>query len=106
MGIPVASINQLDEIHKDPQVIEQGSLVEVEHPLAGKMRMPKPPFNFFNQNDFPKSHAPILGQHNREVLSELGVEEKELKRMEERERVNKEMIEGMKLADVANASRD
>ncbi len=106
MGIPVASINQLDEIHKDPQVIEQGSLVEVEHPIAGKMRMPKPPFNFFNQNDFPKSHAPILGQHNREVLSELGVEEKELKRMEERERVNKEMIEGMKLADVANASRD
>ena len=106
MGIPVASINQLDEIHKDPQVIEQGSLVEVEHPLAGKMRMPKPPFNFINQNDFPKSHAPILGQHNREVLSELGVEEKELKRMEERERVNKEMIEGMKLADVANASRD
>ena len=106
MGIPVASINQLDEIHKDPQVIEQGALVEVEHPIAGKMRMPKPPFNFFNQNDFPKSHAPILGQHNREVLSELGVEEKELKRMEERERVNKEMIEGMKLADVANASRD
>ena len=106
MGIPVAAINHLDEIHKDPQVIEQGSLVEVEHPLAGKMRMPKPPFNFFNQNDFPKSHAPILGQHNREVLSELGVEEKELKRMEERERVNKEMIEGMKLADVANASRD
>ena len=106
MGIPVAAINQLDEIHKDPQVIEQRSLVEVEHPLAGKMRMPKPPFNFFNQNDFPKSHAPILGQHNREVLSELGVEEKELKRMEERERVNKEMIEGMKLADVANASRD
>ena len=106
MGIPVASINQLDEIHKDPQVIEQGSLVEVEHPIAGKMRMPKPPFNFFNQNDFPKSHAPILGQHNREVLSELGVEEKELKRMEERERVNKEMIEGMMLADVANASRD
>jgi len=70
------------------------------------MRMPKPPFKFLNQNDFPKSHAPILGQHNREVLSELGVEEKELKRMEERERVNKEMIEGMKLADVANASRD
>lgn len=106
LGIPVASINQLDEIHEDPQVIEQGSLVEVEHPLAGKMRMPKPPFSFLNQNNFPKSHAPTLGQHNREVLSELGVEEKELKRMEERERVNKEMIEGMMLADVANASRD
>ena len=106
LGIPVASINQLDEIHKDPQVIEQGSLIEVEHPLAGKMRMPKPPFKFLNQNNFPKSHAPALGQHNREVLSELGVDKKEIERMEERERINKEMIEGMMLADVANASRE
>ena len=106
LGIPVASINQLDEIHEDPQVIEQGSLIETEHPLGGKMRMPKPPFNFLNQNEFPKSHAPVLGQHNREVLSELGVEEKELIRMEEREKANKEIIDGMMLADVANASRD
>ena len=106
LGIPVASINQLDEIHEDPQVIEQGSLIETEHPVGGKMRMPKPPFNFLDQNDFPKSHAPVLGQHNREVLSELGVEEKELTRMEEREKANKEIIDGMMLADVANASRD
>ena len=106
LGIPVASINQLDEIHEDPQVIEQGSLIETEHPLAGKMRMPKPPFNFLNQNEFPKSHAPVLGQHNREVLSELGVEEKEIERMEEREKANKKIIDGMMLADVANTSRD
>ena len=70
------------------------------------MRMPKPPFKFLNQNNFPKSHAPALGQHNREVLSELGVDKKEIERMEERERINKEMIEGMMLADVANASRE
>ena len=106
LGIPVASINQLDEIHEDPQVLEQKSLIEAEHPVGGKMRMPKPPFNFINQNDFPKSHAPVLGQHNREVLSELGVDEEEIIRMEEREKANKEIIEGMLLADVANASRD
>ena len=76
LGIPVASINQLDEIHEDPQVLEQKSLIEAEHPVGGKMRMPKPPFNFINQNDFPKSHAPVLGQHNREVLLELGVDMK------------------------------
>ena len=106
LGIPVASINQLDEIHEDPQVLEQKSLIETDHPVGGKMRMPKPPFNFIDQNNFPKSHAPILGQHNREVLSELGVDEEDLTRMEERERANKEIIEGMLLADVANASRE
>ena len=65
------------------------------------MRMPKPPFNFIDQNDFPKSHAPTLGQHNREVLSELGVDEEDIIRTEEREKANKEIIEGMLLADVA-----
>ena len=59
-----------------------------------------------NQNDLPKSHAPILGQHNREVLTELGINEKEITRMEAREKANKEMIEGMMLTDVANTIRD
>ena len=86
--------------------MEQKSLIEAEHPVGGKMRMPKPPFNFIDQNDFPKSHAPILGQHNREVLSELSVDEEDITRMEEREKANKEIIEGMLLADVANASRE
>ena len=106
LGIPVAIVNSLDEIHEDPQVKEQESLVETEHPVAGKMRLPRPPFEFLNQNDFPKSHAPILGQHNREVLTELGINEKEITRMEAREKANKEMIEGMMLTDVANTIRD
>ena len=102
LGIPVAVINDLDEIHKDPQVIDQNSLVEVDHPIAGNMRMPKPPFNFLNQDIFPKSHAPILGQHNREILTELGVDEEEIKRMELRESGNREAMKGMLLSQVAN----
>jgi len=104
-GVPVAIVNSLDEIHEDPQVIQQESLVEVEHPVAGKMRMPKPPFNFTDQNEFPKSHAPSLGMHNREVLKDLGVDEEDILRMEEREKTNKELIDAMTLADAGNQSR-
>ena len=104
-GVPVAIVNSLDEIHEDPQVIQQESLVEVEHPVAGKMRMPKPPFNFTDQNEFPKSHAPSLGMHNREVLEDLGVDEEDISRMEEREKTNKELIDAMTLADAGNQSR-
>ena len=103
LGIPVAVVNDLDEIHNDPQIKEQASLVEVKHPIAGEMRMPRPPFFFLKQNEFPKSHAPTLGQHNREVLTELCVDEKEIIRMEEREKTNKEIIEGMIFTEVANA---
>ena len=104
-GVPVAIVNSLDEIHKDPQVIQQESLIEVDHPIAGQMRMPRPPFNFIDQNEFPKSHAPSLGMHNREILTDLGVDEENIKRMEEREKANKELIEAMTLADAGNQSR-
>ena len=104
-GVPVAIVNSLDEIHKDPQVIQQESLIEVDHPVAGQMRMPRPPFNFIDQNEFPKSHAPSLGMHNREILTDLGVDEENIKRMEEREKANKELIEAMTLADAGNQSR-
>jgi crotonobetainyl-CoA:carnitine CoA-transferase CaiB-like acyl-CoA transferase len=105
-GVPVAIVNSLDEIHEDPQVIEQKSLIEVTHPVAGKMRMPKPPFNFTDQNEFPKSHAPSLGDHNREILSELDVEEGDILRMEQREKENKELMKAMSLASATNKSRD
>jgi len=69
------------------------------------MRYPRPPFNFSNQDTFPKSHSPFLGQHNREVLTELGVKDEQIKKMEEREKTNKEMIQAMQLADIANSTK-
>ena len=43
--------------------------------------------------------------HNREILTDLGVDEENIKRMEEREKANKELIEAMTLADAGNQSR-
>lgn len=105
-GVPVAIINSLDEIHEDPQVIEQESLIETTHPVAGKMRMPRPPFNFKDQNKFPNSHAPSLGEHNREILLELEIEEAEITRMEQREKANKDLMKAMSLSNATNKSRD
>jgi len=91
-GIPASVVNQLEDIHKDPQVIEQGSLVEVEHPIAGKMRMPKPPFSFRNQDKFPKTQATVLGADTREVLEELEIDQSHIERLEEREKQNRELL--------------
>ena len=43
--------------------------------------------------------------HNREVLEDLGVDEADILRMEEREKTNKELIDAMTLADAGNQSR-
>lgn len=100
LGVPASVVNQLEDIHKDPQVIQQGSLVEVEHPTAGTMRMPKPPFTFRNQDVFPKTQATVLGADTREVLEELEIEQAHIERLEEREKQNRELLAGFDLNDV------
>ena len=99
-GIPASVVNQLDDIYKDPQVIEQGSLVEVEHPITGTMRMPRPPFKFLNQDKFPKKQATILGADTREVLESLGVENKHILRIEDREEQNRKLLASFNLDQV------
>ena len=91
-GISASICNDLSEVHLDPQVVEQNSIVEIDHPELGIMRMPKPPANFKGQGIFPRSLAPILGSDNREVLSSINVDDDTIKRMEDRETQNRELL--------------
>ncbi len=91
-GISASICNDLSEVHLDPQVVEQNSIVEIDHPELGIMRMPKPPANFKGQGIFPRSLAPILGSDNREVLSSINVDDDTIKRMEDREKQNRELL--------------
>jgi crotonobetainyl-CoA:carnitine CoA-transferase CaiB-like acyl-CoA transferase len=103
-GIPVARVNSLDELHEDAQIRHAGSLVETAHPVVGAMRMPRPPFRFDGQppaaRAFPQRHAPFLGDHTREILTELGVAEAEIARLEQRDAENREAL----AANVARAA--
>ena len=94
-GIPVARINSLDEVHADAQVQHAGSLVETDHPVIGPMRYPKPPFSFANEDAFPTCHAPFLGDHTREILTELATDEAEIERLEKRDAANREMLRSL-----------
>ena len=91
-GISASICNDLSEVHLDPQVVEQNSIVEIDHPELGIMRMPKPPANFKGQGIFPRSLAPILGSDNREVLSSINVDDDTINRMEDREKQNRELL--------------
>ena len=96
-GVPVARVNSLDEVHQDPQVRHAGSLVETRHPVLGAMRYPRPPFHFEGQAAFPARHAPLLGDHTREILAELGIDENEIKRLEERDAANRERLRSLQV---------
>jgi crotonobetainyl-CoA:carnitine CoA-transferase CaiB-like acyl-CoA transferase len=95
-GVPVARINTLDEVHEDPQVVHAGALIETTHPVIGDMRLPRPPVRFIGQDldpaNFPARHAAFLGDHNREILTELKVDEAVIRRMEQREENNQKLM--------------
>jgi crotonobetainyl-CoA:carnitine CoA-transferase CaiB-like acyl-CoA transferase len=70
--VPCAPVQRIDEVIADPQVAARGMMVEQDHPLLGKISLPDLPFRFSDCDTSPRSVAPLLGQHNRDVASRLG----------------------------------
>lgn len=71
-GIPCGPIYTIDRIFSDPQVIARDMLVELEHPKCGKIKVTGAPIKFSTTPAEVKNPPPTLGQHNEEVLKELG----------------------------------
>jgi crotonobetainyl-CoA:carnitine CoA-transferase CaiB-like acyl-CoA transferase len=95
MNVPVAKVNSVDDVHNDAQVLHDQSLIETNHPVLGAMRYPKPPFNMLDQDQFPRRHAPFLGDHSREILNDLEISESEIGRLEQRDAINREIFRAM-----------
>jgi crotonobetainyl-CoA:carnitine CoA-transferase CaiB-like acyl-CoA transferase len=70
-GIPIGAINNLAQVVEHPQVRARGSLVEIEHPTAGRTRMVGPALRLSETPGSIRTPAPTLGQHNDEVLRNL-----------------------------------
>ncbi|MPZ44126.1 MAG: CoA transferase [Betaproteobacteria bacterium] len=70
-GIPVGAINDLGQVVEHPQVKARGALVDVEHPRLGKVRVAGPAVRLSATPASVRSASPLLGQHTREVLTEM-----------------------------------
>ncbi len=70
-GIPVGAINTLDQVVEHPQVTARQTLVEMDHPRAGKVRMVGAPVRLSETPGSVRTPAPMLGEHTDEVLREL-----------------------------------
>ena len=81
-GVPCAPVASIDDVLADPQTLARGMVVEQEHPLLGKIKLPNLPFRFSDCDTSPRSPAPLLGQHNRQVAASLGYSKGEIAAME------------------------
>ena len=80
--IPCVPVRNFDEVLTDPQLTSRKFFQEVDHPEAGKLLHPGPPYRLSGSPCRTIRPAPLLGQHNREILcEELGLDPADLAEM-------------------------
>jgi formyl-CoA transferase/CoA:oxalate CoA-transferase len=70
-GFPCSPVLTVDEVVHHPQSAVRGMFPVVAHPTAGRVTVTGPPVKFSETPGEVRSAAPLLGQHTREVLSDL-----------------------------------
>jgi crotonobetainyl-CoA:carnitine CoA-transferase CaiB-like acyl-CoA transferase len=81
VSIAAGPIYEFDEVFADPQARHLGLLTEIEQPGYGRLRMLDFPFLASATPARIARPAPLLGQHTREVLEELGIAPGEIERL-------------------------
>lgn len=72
LGVPCAPINNLDEVFANPQVQARNLRLDLPHPLAGTVKLVGNPMQMSATPPQYKLPPPLLGEHNAEILDELG----------------------------------
>ena len=70
-GVPCGPIYNMAQVYADPQVRARNMAVELDHPVAGKIKNIGVPVKLSETPGDIYRPAPTLGQHTLEILSEF-----------------------------------
>jgi crotonobetainyl-CoA:carnitine CoA-transferase CaiB-like acyl-CoA transferase len=83
-GIPAARHNTVADAAELDQVEARDVFVDIEHPRYGDLTLTDTPLELSESEASIERPAPLLGQHNREILTEQGYSEAEIAELIER----------------------
>lgn len=82
-GVPASPVVNGFELSPNPQLEARGFRQEIEHPITGRSQYVGLPMRLRSEtSDHFARRPPLLGEHTREVLQELGLADSELDELE------------------------
>ena len=82
-AVPCGLVQEPNEVFDDPQVRANRLMIEQEHPVLGTVHMPGLPFTLSRTAGDIRLGAPLLGEHSRSILRELGYSEPAVHQLEQ-----------------------
>ena len=81
-GVPCGMVLTPEGVVNSEQIKARGFMLEVEHPVAGKLQYPSVPYRFSETPVKLERAAPLLGEHNEEIyINRLGYSREDLVRL-------------------------
>jgi crotonobetainyl-CoA:carnitine CoA-transferase CaiB-like acyl-CoA transferase len=73
-GVPASVVISPPQVIENPQLRHRGLFETEDHPVTGRHNVPGLPFTMAGVDAWIRSPAPLLGEHNDEVLGDLGLD--------------------------------
>jgi crotonobetainyl-CoA:carnitine CoA-transferase CaiB-like acyl-CoA transferase len=81
-GVPFAMVLTAQDLLESEQLKERGFFVQVDHPRTAEIEYPGVPYKFSETPYHIERPAPLLGEHNEEILvNRLGYPREELSKL-------------------------
>ncbi len=91
-GVPASVVITPPLVIENPQIRHRGLFETEDHPVTARHQLPGLPFSLSGIESWIRTSAPVLGQHNDEVLRELGVDETERERLRQLRVIGEELV--------------